>query len=180
MIFVTVGTQLPFDRLISTIDAWAGQNESSIFAQVGKSKISPNNIEYAQFLTLSEAEDLFRKASVIVSHAGMGSIISALKFKKPIIIFPRLAEKGEHRNNHQFATAKWLENKNGIKVAWDEAALMELLKDAEGLKSGEEISEFASAELLNNLKRLFSDRRKKARTSDRRKILQANRKMSVI
>jgi len=117
---------------------------------------------------------------LIVSHAGMGSIISALKFKKPIIIFPRMAEKGEHRNNHQFATAKWLEDKSGIKVAWDEAALMELLNDAEKLTSGDEISEFASAELLTNLKRLFSDRRKRARAFDRRKILQTNRKLSLI
>ncbi len=180
MIFVTVGTQLPFDRLLMTIDHWASKNETEIFAQIGNSKFLPQHIDYSPYLTIAEVEELFKKASVIVSHAGMGSIISALKYKKPIIIFPRLVEKGEHRNNHQLATAKWLENKNGIKVAWDETALMQLLNEAENLKSGDEISDYASPELLNNLKRLFSDRRKRVRPTDRRKILHASRKMSMI
>lgn len=41
MIFVTVGTQVQFDRLIRTVDEWAGARaRSDIFAQIGPSTIN--------------------------------------------------------------------------------------------------------------------------------------------
>ena len=35
----------------------------------------------------------------------MGSIITAIDNNKPIVIMPRLHKYGEHRNDHQLATA---------------------------------------------------------------------------
>ena len=82
----------------------------------------------------------------------MGSILTALQYRKPIIIMPRRAALGEHRNDHQLATAKWLGNKSGIFVAEDETALLNLLSNKETLISGEEISEYGNPDFLARLK----------------------------
>lgn len=153
MIFVTVGTQLSFERLITTVDQWGGENNNvEVFAQVGPSKLTPKHIKSADFISPSEAKLYFKTADIIVSHAGMGSILTALQYRKPIIIMPRRAALGEHRNDHQLATAKWLGNKSGIFVAEDETALLNLLSNKETLISGEEISEYGNPDFLARLK----------------------------
>jgi len=117
MIFVTTGTQLPFDRLVMNVDEWAGRHNVEVFAQIGNTTEEPKNIQHAPYISAMEAEDMFKQSSVIVSHAGMGSVLNALKYKKPLIVMPRIAAKGEHRNEHQLATAKWISDIDGINVA---------------------------------------------------------------
>ncbi len=158
MIFVTVGTQLAFDRLISTIDKWNETKKLEIFIQTGPSVLTPRHSEYAQFIEPSQADQLFKNSDLIVSHAGMGSILTALRYQKPIIIMPRLASLGEHRNDHQLATCKWLGNKSGITVAKDENHLLTLLNESQSktLNAGQGISAFASKELIDNLQNYFN------------------------
>ena len=62
---------------------------------------------------------------MIVAHAGMGTIISAMQHQKPIIIFPRIAALGEHRNEHQMATAKKMKELGYVHVAFNEKELKE-------------------------------------------------------
>lgn len=153
MIFVTVGTQLSFDRLIVAIDQWAANNPSEkVFAQIGPAKYTPQHIEYSDFVAPNKADELFRQASLIVSHAGMGSILTALKYRKPILIMPRHANLGEHRNDHQLATAKWLGSTPGVIVAKDENEVSDLLNNRQKLNSGSAISDFASPDLIRHLK----------------------------
>lgn len=127
MIFVTVGEQLPFDRLIRTVDDWASDSGYEVFAQIGDSDLTPSNIQYKQFLSPEEFKEKFVSAEVIVAHAGMGTIITALELNKPIIVMPRQAALGEHRNDHQFATAKRFLKLNYISVAFDEDGLKKYL-----------------------------------------------------
>ena len=120
-IFVTVGTQLPFDRLITAVDSWAGQNSATdIFAQVGEGGMLPFNIDSQARLSMKEFASQVADADLLISHAGMGSIITALDLGKPIIILPRLAMHGEHRNDHQLATAGKFANIDGIHLACNE------------------------------------------------------------
>jgi UDP-N-acetylglucosamine transferase subunit ALG13 len=137
MIFVTVGTQLPFDRMIRAIDWWAGQHrEEKVFAQIGPSQYRPCNLEFASFLDADECLARVESAKVIVAHAGMGSIITALEFGKPIIVMPRRADRNEHRNDHQLATARGLLVQGKVVVAFDEAHLVEKLDNLEMLVRG--------------------------------------------
>lgn len=107
MIFVTVGTQLPFERLIEAVDNWAQQNpDTEVFAQVGQTQYRSKYMTCVEKLAPNEYSDKFNKADVVVSHVGMGTIISGLENAKPLVLMPRLAEKGEHRNNHQLGTAE--------------------------------------------------------------------------
>ena len=112
MIFLTVGTQLPFDRLVAAVDAWArARGRADVFGQIsdpGPSGYRPRHFDWAADLDPAEFEARFRAASHIVGHAGMGTIIGALGQAKPLLVMPRRAHLGEQRNDHQFATVKRL------------------------------------------------------------------------
>lgn len=127
MIFVTIGTQAPFDRFIKIIDEVAPQINEEIIAQVYKCGFTPKNIKTVDFLAPDEFNNLFDKADLIISHAGMGTILSALQKHKPIIIFPRIAALGEHRNEHQLATAEKFKELGSVYVAMNEQELKELM-----------------------------------------------------
>lgn len=153
LILVTVGTQLCFDRLVYAVNEWAIEHANEeIVAQIGPTKYRPEKLSYYDFLSPEKADELFRVADLIVSHAGMGSILTALKYRKPILIMPRQASLGEHRNDHQIATAKWFCNTPGITVAKDELEIKDLLNKRSTLSVGVEISNFASLDLINNIK----------------------------
>jgi len=123
MIFVTVGEQLPFDRLIRTVDEWAAVSKNEVFAQTGRSKWKPSHITYKEFLAPEEFHDNLLKADIVIAHAGMGTIISALERKKPILVMPRQAILGEVRNDHQSSTARRFLALDYVSVAFDEVEL---------------------------------------------------------
>ena len=150
MIFVTIGTQAPFDRFIKIIDEVAPQINEEIIAQVYKCGFTPKNIKTVDFLAPDEFNNLFDKADLIISHAGMGTILSALQKHKPIIIFPRIAALGEHRNEHQLATAEKFKELGSVYVAMNEQKLKELMlrKDLVPLH---EIGAEASESLIQSL-----------------------------
>ncbi len=118
MIFVTVGTQLPFDRLIKAIDEIAAGLGEPIAAQVGRSKYRPRNFEGIPAFPAHEIDELFRQARLVVGHAGIGTVLNARRHRRPLVVVPRQAKYGEHRNDHQLATCAQLEKRPGIFIAW--------------------------------------------------------------
>ena len=149
MIFVTVGTQLPFDRLVEAVDQWAGEHgDVAVFAQIGPSEFRPANMPFVRSISPVEFREKARACRVLVAHAGMGSILSALEFGKPIVLMPRSADLGEHRNDHQRATAARLRKTAGIFVALDAAELRDRLDRLDELAAGEARPARASDELL--------------------------------
>jgi UDP-N-acetylglucosamine transferase subunit ALG13 len=153
LIFVTVGSVDPFDRLIRAIDQWAGSRKrTDVFAQIGRSSYKPQHIEAVQFLSPSEFRDRIRAARLIVAHAGTGSIIAALEIGTPIIVMPKWAHLGEHRNDHQVATAKRFGNKRGIIVANDEKDLIVKLEQEEEHSAPAVIPREASPDLISAIR----------------------------
>jgi UDP-N-acetylglucosamine transferase subunit ALG13 len=159
MIFVTVGTDLPFDRMVRIIDEWAAQNgRSDVFAQIGKTDYKPSHIGSSNFLEPPQFAERFQSADIIISHAGMGTILSALRYEKPILVMPRRASLGEHRNEHQLATAQHLTKMGKINVALDDAELRQKLDRLAELKPREKIQAFASPELFSALREFIAQR----------------------
>ena len=77
LIFVTVAA-MPFDRLAEAVDRWAGQQgRSDVFAQTGDGTYRPRHIQHVN-QTEPHASVKVTAADVIVVHAGMGSILTAL------------------------------------------------------------------------------------------------------
>lgn len=152
MILVTTGTQLPFDRLIVAVDEVAPSLNEPVFAQIGASDYKPRNLEWTARLRPSQFDDKVRDASLVVSHAGIGTILRAKKYGKPIILFPRQVAYGEQRNDHQLATCAQLAGEPGIYIAMDQASLAELLsrKDLEAASIG--FSAGRRATLVGNLR----------------------------
>lgn len=153
MIFVTVGSADPFDRLIRAMDEWAGScGRTDIFAQIGKSDYVPRHMEAVQFLRPAEFRERVRGARLVVAHAGMGSIITAMELGTPIIVMPKWARLGEHRNDHQVATAKKFGQKQGIIVANDEKDLIVKLESEEALPLPTRVRQEASPELISAIR----------------------------
>lgn len=152
MILVTVGTELPFDRMVRVVDDWASENgRKDVFAQIGEGGKEPLHIRHVKFLTPPEFRKYFKTARVIVSHAGMGTILSALYYGKPILIMPKKASLGEHRNEHQTATARRMMEISGVNVAFDETELRYLLDRLDNLAIPRKIGQTASTDLLEGL-----------------------------
>jgi UDP-N-acetylglucosamine transferase subunit ALG13 len=125
VIFVTAGTQLPFDRLVEAIDYIAAEyKDVSFVVQALTSKYKAKNIKVVSFLTPAEFAYNLNHAQLIISHAGMGTIISALEKKIPIIVLPRLFSLDEHRNDHQLGTAKQMDVGGYVHVAYDARELI--------------------------------------------------------
>jgi len=165
MIFVTVGHELHFDRLIKAMDDWAvtAPNEK-IFAQVGgigDGGYKPHNFEFKDFINSEEFSRRFEEADIIVSHAGMGTIITALTMKKPIVIMPRKGSLRETRNDHQIATAEQFGKRNGVYVAADETELGQVMNTLHANppeKISEAASKFAEPELIDAIRQfIFRD-----------------------
>lgn len=153
MIFVTVGTQLPFDRLIGAVDAWAGAGSRvPVFAQIGPSRLRPRHIEYAQFVSPAECARRMEQASAIVAHAGMGTILTALELGKPLLVLPRRASLGEHRNEHQLATAHRFSELGRLQVAFDESQLPSALDELSRTVAQPRLGAYAPEPFLRNLR----------------------------
>ena len=132
MILVTVGSMMPFDRLIQAMDRWTlDRGETQTFAQIGSGE-PPRHMQWARSVAPAEFSDLIAKATVIVAHAGMGSIISAAEAGKSIVIMPRYAALKEHTTDHQVHTATRLLGRPGIHVAMSEAELPDRIDAAMG------------------------------------------------
>mgnify|MGYP005817213323 CR=1 FL=1 len=117
MIFVTVGSMYPFDRLIAAADAWAAANPGvAMLAQIGTGT-PPRNMRWGQRMDQDSFAETVRDAEVVVAHAGMGTVITAGRFARPLVILPRHVALGEHATEHQVATADWLRGRPGIFVA---------------------------------------------------------------
>lgn len=151
MIFCTIGTQAPFDRFLQIIDEIApDMGEEEIIVQAFKDKYEPKHVRTIQMLPPDEFNKIFAEARMIIGHAGMGTIISALTQDKPIIVFPRIAALGEHRNEHQLATAKKMNELGYVYVANNDKELRELVLKKD-LKPLHELGPYASKSLTDDL-----------------------------
>ena len=152
MIFVTVGHQMPFDRMVQAVDQWASANgRDDVFAQIGTTSYVPQHIQWAPTIEPDEFARRIADADAVVAHAGTGTILTALEAGTPILVMPRRAALLETRNDHQVATAERFLEMGRVAVAMDEHALPGMLDQISSLKAGQEISSQASPELLKAL-----------------------------
>ena len=159
MIFLTVGTQLPFDRLARALDDWCADTDSTIpvFGQigvVGPNSYRPQNFEWAQKISPDDFTRRVKDATVVVGHAGMGSLITAMTFRKPTVIMARRAHLGEHRNDHQQATLERFKSRGGIFAVANAIELATRLNSilSEGAaESGHGVAPYAEDRLIQRL-----------------------------
>jgi UDP-N-acetylglucosamine transferase subunit ALG13 len=131
MIFVTVGTsQFPFDRLVAAVDDFAHGEE--VVVQRGASSVEPKRARSVPFMPYHEVAQHIQRARVVVTHAGVGSILLALQAGRRPLVVPRLARHGEAVDDHQVRTAQALAEHGRVVLVEDVRRLGDLVaRDAQ-------------------------------------------------
>jgi len=134
MIFLTVGTQFSFDRLVKAVDQALAQgaSEEKVFAQIGDSSYQPRNFEAVSSLDKDAFDEYMRQATGIISHAGIGTMTMALDDNKPLLVMPRLKKYKEVVNDHQVAIAQKFAEMGYILAAYREEEVPENIAKLEG------------------------------------------------
>ncbi len=117
MIFVTLGTQkFQMNRLVKAVDelAESGRVGEDFFIQSGVSTYKAKHCECKDFMDSSKYVENINNCSVLVTHAGVGTIVTALKLGKPVVVVPRLAKFNEHVDDHQTQIAKAFSDKGCV------------------------------------------------------------------
>ena len=152
MIFLTVGYMMPFDRLVRLVDEWAGRNpDVEFFAQIGPTDYRPANLPYVQFVNPKEYMEKVSSCELMIAHAGTGTIVTAMQYEKPVLVFPRHGALRETTDDHQITYAGRLKDLGGVKVAMDETELNEWLDRLEELTAGDALGSAADDALISRL-----------------------------
>lgn len=122
MIFVTVGThEQGLDRLLIELDRLieAKVINEEVFAQVGYSEYKPKNYKYENMIGYDQMDLYVKKARIVITHGGPGSIFHPLQYGNIPIVVPRNPEFNEHVDNHQILFAKRLEGNSKVIGVYD-------------------------------------------------------------
>ena len=154
MILVTLGTQdKGFERLLKQVDEEIkkGNIREKVIVQAGYTKYESPNMEIFDLIPADKFDDLVSKARLIITHAGAGSILSAVKKGKVVIAAPRLKKYGEHTNDHQLQIAKEFADAGYILELRDFQKLGKLLEKSKTFKPKKFVSN------TSNMVKLVSD-----------------------
>jgi UDP-N-acetylglucosamine transferase subunit ALG13 len=111
------------------MDEIAGKIDEKVIMQIGYTNYKPINADYFSFIdSFEEILRLNRDSRVVVSHAGAGSIVTALKQKTPVIAVPRLKKYNEHINDHQLDIAHAMSDDKNITIVYNIESLEYCLK----------------------------------------------------
>lgn len=120
----------PFDRMLNAIAALDITEE--LVVQHGPSTIRPEHARCVDYVSYGELISLVRRARVVVTHGGAGSILVALAEGRRPLVVPRLARYREAVDDHQLSFARRLREEGMITLVEDPTLLPQLLGTADG------------------------------------------------
>lgn len=119
MILMVCGTQkFPLNRMLEQMDALveAGVITETVFAQIGYSTYRPKHYAWAEFVEGDAFEEMIRNCDLLLTHGGVGTILTGKEFGKPVLVYPRSARYGEHVDDHQWQIAKAFGERGYVQV----------------------------------------------------------------
>lgn len=122
MILITLGTQdKGFVRLLEAVQKQIdlGNIKERVVVQAGYTKFKSDNMEIFELIPMDEFDNLIKSCDTLITHGGVGSIITGLKNDKKVIAAARLAKYNEHTNDHQLQIIKNFSN-DGYILSLDE------------------------------------------------------------
>lgn len=140
MIFVTLGTQdKSFKRLLEAVDNQIkkGTIKDKVIVQAGHTDYESDNMQIYDLLSMDEFDKYISECDLLITHAGVGSIMSGLSNHKKIIAAARLSEYGEHNNDHQKEIAESFSKLGYILYLEDFSKLGELIEKSKSFKPTE-------------------------------------------
>lgn len=136
MIFVTLGTQdKSFKRLLNLIQEQIdkGNIKDKVIVQAGYTKFRSDNMEIYDYIDNHKFTKLINSCDLLITHGGVGSILTGLKANKKIIAVPRLEKYKEHTNDHQLQIVNNFSQKGYI-LSVDGNDLAKALKQSKTFK----------------------------------------------
>ena len=140
MILVLLGTQNnEFTRLLKEIEKNIDKKniEEEVIVQSGFTKYESHRMKIFDMLPKEELIDYVKKANLVITHGGVGSIQTALQENKKVIAVPRKAKYSEHVNDHQCQIVKTFDEKGyviGTNGVEDLEEALKRVKDFEPVK----------------------------------------------
>jgi UDP-N-acetylglucosamine transferase subunit ALG13 len=159
MIFVSVGSMLPFNRLVQAADDWAAANPSeAVFIQIGEGDYQPRHAPWVRIMPHQEYRQRLETCDLFVAHVGMGSILQGLEVRKQMLLMPRLAAEREHTTDHQLHTAARFKDREGLMIVDDVSALKLQMSRllAAPLATAGAIPPFASKDFVDRVARFLA------------------------
>lgn len=130
MILVTVGNGLrPFTRMLEAAEraiADARVDDDVLF-QTGHATFEPRRGRRIPFLSHAEFERVIRAARVVVTHAGVGTVLTCVHAGKKPLLVPRLKRHGEIVDDHQVQICEELDRRGVAIYVRDLDRLADLL-----------------------------------------------------
>ena len=117
MILVLLGTQNnSFHRLLEEVEKNIkdGTIKEEVIVQAGYTKFQSHRMRIIDLMSKEQLQEFQDEANLIITHGGVGSIISSIEKGKKVIAVPRMHEYGEHVNNHQKEIVKDFNDKGYI------------------------------------------------------------------
>ena len=158
MILVTLGTQdKEFRRLLEAIDNQIEKKniKEKVIVQAGYTEYKSKNMEIFDLIPSEDLDALVKKCRILITHGGVGSILSGIKYNKKIIAAPRLKKYKEHTNDHQKQIIKEFENRGYILVLRDFNKLDKVLEKAENFKPKKFVSN--TEKFVENIEKYIED-----------------------
>ena len=142
MILVTLGTQkFEMNRLVKAADRLAELLGEEVFVQCGHSTYQPEKCNYSAFVDTAQFAEMIQNCSVLITHSGVGTIMTGIQAKRPIIVVPRLKKYHEHVDDHQLQIADSFQELNFVIKCQDESKLSEAIAEARNHKFDRYISQ---------------------------------------
>jgi UDP-N-acetylglucosamine transferase subunit ALG13 len=125
VIFVTVGThQQPFERLLEGL---SGLGAERCVVQHGHGSPPSGTARAVAFMPFDEVQRDLETCEVVITHAGVGSILAARRLGHLPVVVPRMKRFGEHVDDHQAELTRALASTGQVLPAWDIAKLPEIV-----------------------------------------------------
>ena len=137
MTLVILGTQdKEFTRLLKMVEDMIKEDllKGEVIVQAGQTKYDSKYMEILDLIQNDKFNKLIKEADLVITHGGVGSIISALKENKKVIAVPRLSKYKEHVNDHQLEIVEEFSKLGYIKSANNKRELRKCLKELDSFE----------------------------------------------
>ena len=150
MILVMLGTQNnSFNRLLEEVQKCIDKKviDEEVIVQAGTTKFKSKNMKIFKLVSAGRLNKYIEQANYVITHGGVGSILTCLKMGKKVIAVPRYNKYGEHVNDHQLQIVQTFDGQGFIKGIKDVSELEEAIK---------EIPEFKPEKFVSNTQNVIN------------------------
>lgn len=119
MILMVCGTQkFQLDRMLMEMDRLieSGAVTEAVFAQIGHSTYEPKHYPWARFVPGEEFEKKIKHCDLLLTHSGVGTILTGKELGKPVLVYPRSVKYGEHVDDHQWQIAREFRKRDYVMI----------------------------------------------------------------